>query len=58
MKVLSILFSVLVAGPVNNRLVVQKSCQTSCSGEADNFSQYTYNGDTYNTMLQLDGTYA
>ena len=58
MKVLSVLFSVLMAGPVNNRLVVQKSCQTTCSGEADNFSQYTYNGNTSNTMLRLDGTYA
>ena len=58
MKVLSFFFSALAAGPVNDRLVVQKSCQTTCSGEADNFSQYTYNGNTSNTMLVLGGTYA
>ena len=51
MKVLSILFSVLAAGPVNDRLVVQKSCQITCSGEADNFSQYS------NQILRLEGSY-
>ena len=53
MKVLSILFLVLAAGPVNDRLVVQKSCQITCSGEADNFSQY----NNSNQILRLEGSY-
>ena len=54
MKILSALLSVLAAGPVNDRLVVQKSCQITCSGEADNFSQY----DTSKNIIRLEGMYA
>ena len=49
MKVLAFFLSVLVAVPVNDRTIVQKSCQTSCSGKADNFEQF------YSYALRLQG---
>ena len=51
MKVLVFLLSVLTAGPVNDRSIVTKSCQITCSGKADNFSQY----NPY--TLKLQGNY-
>ena len=52
MKILSVLFSVLAAGQVNDRsTIVQKSCQITCSGKTNNFMEYNP------SMLHLQGKY-
>ena len=40
MRVLILILSFLNAQPADDRSIVQKSCQITCSGKADNFVQY------------------
>ena len=52
MKILSVLLSVLAAGPLNDRsTIVQKSCQITCSGKTNNFMEYEP------SILHLQGKY-
>ena len=48
MRVLVFLLSVSLAAPVHDTTIVQKSCQITCSGKADNFMQY----NSYALVLQ------
>ena len=48
MKTLVFLVSILAALPLNEPTIVQKSCQTTCSGKSDNFVEF----NSYALMLQ------
>ena len=52
MKSVIFLVSILGAFPLNDRTIIQKSCQTTCSGKSDNFVQF----NSYALMLQGKST--